>query len=228
MDDTGLIAEQRASGDRTLYQRLEVKQAPFLAQNQAVKEALRAIEEVHSLPVFETERYKRVKFSFKNQDAFGLIDAHKQREAGNVLLTFSRDLAPAQLGLTVLHELGHLIDLLFFEPANKLTQPDDSKKELEPILIAAQSTRTWQQYQGRLNLHPLDDDALYLTRPEEIWARAYAQYIAEKSGNETLLAAVIEQAAPAYNQLPEHWSSADFTPIRQAIDSLFQTKGWLR
>jgi hypothetical protein len=225
MDEIGLLAEQR---DRNLYQRLKVKQAPFLAQNQAVQEALWAVEEVHSLPPLETERYKKVESSFKKQADFGLIDARSKREAGHILLTFKRDLAPEQLGLTILHELGHLIDLLFFEPVNVLSHSAITKNELEPILNAAHSTRTWQQYQGRLNLDPFDDDALYLSRPEEIWARAYTQYIAEKSGNENLLAAVKEQAATAYNQLPEHWSAADFMPIRQAIDTLFQTKEWLR
>ncbi|GAA4509252.1 hypothetical protein GCM10023172_42480 [Hymenobacter ginsengisoli] len=225
MDESRLLAEQR---DRNLYQRLKVKQAPFFVQNQAVQQALRAVEEVHSLPPLETERYKKVESSFRNQAAFGQIDAQSKRETGHILLTFKRDIAPEQLGLTILHELGHLIDLLFFEPVNVLTHSDITKNELEPVLSAAQSTRAWQQYQGRLNLDSFDDDALYLSRPEEIWARAYAQYIAEKSGNENLLAAVKEQATTAYSQLPEHWSTTDFMPIRQAIDTLFQTKGWLR
>jgi hypothetical protein len=225
MDEIGLMAEQR---DRNLYQRLNARHAPFPAQDQAVQQALWAAEEVHSLPPLETERYKQVDFSFKKQAAYGLLDAQSKRETGRVLLTVKRDLAPEQLGLTVLHELGHLIDLLFFEPLNVLSHSGITKPELEPVLRAAQSTRTWQQYQGRLNVDPFDDDALYLSSPEEIWARAYAQYIAEKSGNEILLAAVKQQAAPTFNQLPEHWAAADFTPIRQAIDTLFQTKGWLR
>jgi hypothetical protein len=228
MDEIGLLAEQRAPGDRNLYQRLKAKPAPFPAQNQAFKEALWAIEEVHSLPPFETERYKIVELFFKKQSAYGFIDARSKRETGSILLTFNRELAPEQLGLTILHELGHLIDLLFFEPVEVLSHSGITKQELAPIINAAQSTRAYQQYQGQLNLDPFNDDALYLSNPAEIWARAYAQYIAEKSGNENLLAAVKEQAATAYNQLPEHWSSADFMPIRQAIDTLFQIKGWLR
>ena len=228
MDEIGLLAEHRAPGDRNLSQRLNTKRAPFPAQNQAVQEALWAIEEVHSLPPLETERYKTIELSFRRQSGYGFIDARSKRETGRILLTFNRDLAPEQLGLTILHELGHLIDLLFFEPVEVLSHSSITKQELAPILNAAQATRAWQQYQGRLNLDPFDDDALYLSNPAEIWARAYAQYIAEKSGNENLLAAVKEQAAPAYNQLPEHWSATDFMPVRQAIDTLFQTKGWLR
>lgn len=156
------------------------------------------------------------------------MDAQSKRAASHILLTIKRELTLGQLGLTVLYEIGHLIDLLFFEPVNILSHSGITKQELEPIFRAAQSTRAWQQYQGCLNVDPFDDDALYLSSPQEVWALAYAQYIAEKSGKEILLIAVKQQAVPTYNQLPEHWSTADFTPIRQAIDTLFQTKGWLR
>ncbi|AMR26901.1 hypothetical protein A0257_07130 [Hymenobacter psoromatis] len=228
MDEHGLRAEQRVTGDKNLYERFKVKKALFPAQQQAARDALYAADEVHSLPPLETDRYRKVELSFKKQDALGFTDAYSQRETGKVLMTIDRELAPAQVGLTMLHETGHLIDLMYFKPVNVLAESGIVKPEIEAILSAARETRAWQQYEGRLRLDPHDDDALYLTNPKELWARAYAQYIAEKSGNETLLAAVKEQAATGYNQLPEHWSSADFTPVRQAIDHLFYAKGWLR
>lgn len=65
----------------------------------------------------------------------------------------------------------------------------------------------------------------YLRRENEIWARAYAQYIAVKSQNATMLEELRKEQAYYY---PTAWEDDDFTPVVTVIDQLFTTLGWMR
>ena len=71
----------------------------------------------------------------------------------------------------------------------------------------------------------------------ELWARAYAQYIAVRSGDLAMMAQLRMQqetytdAAAQKWQTPElaipvQWQDDDFEPIAQAIDELFAALGW--
>ena len=66
----------------------------------------------------------------------------------------------------------------------------------------------------------------YLLNPKELWARSYAQYIAKKSGNATMLAQLdsVRNSDPFYGS--RQWQDADFEAIASAIDALFKDKGW--
>lgn len=69
----------------------------------------------------------------------------------------------------------------------------------------------------------------YALKTEEAWARAYAQYIATKSGN----AAMLAELNAARNRIVDgryfatQWADEDFEPIMDAIDELFQSQGWI-
>jgi len=65
----------------------------------------------------------------------------------------------------------------------------------------------------------------YLRQENEIWARAYAQYIATKSQNPKMLEELRKEQAYYY---PVAWSDDDFEPVTAAIDTLFTTLGWMR
>jgi hypothetical protein len=121
--------------------------------------------------------------------------------------------------LTTLHEIGHALDVFIFgqgkgsgfatdplwEPVRQAIDASDATAELTRL-----GSPTHQQYH---------------LQAQEQWARAYAQYIAEKSGDPALLADLAKVAAG-----PEpwrQWETADFAPIRTAIDAIFQQKGWL-
>ncbi len=69
----------------------------------------------------------------------------------------------------------------------------------------------------------------YLLGEEEMFARAYAQYVAVKSGDARLLnqlAALRRREGQVY--YPQQWEDADFEPIREALDNLFRALGWMR
>jgi len=65
----------------------------------------------------------------------------------------------------------------------------------------------------------------YLLGTDELWARSYAQYIAESSGSSILLEQLErERQDKVYGE--RQWETDDFKPIREAIDNLFSSLGW--
>ncbi|MEM6328359.1 MAG: hypothetical protein AAF791_14695, partial [Bacteroidota bacterium] len=64
----------------------------------------------------------------------------------------------------------------------------------------------------------------YLLEPWELWARSYAQYIAQRSGDPTMRS----QIAGLRSDHPlKQWSDDDFEPIADVIDSIFRDLQWI-
>ena len=67
----------------------------------------------------------------------------------------------------------------------------------------------------------------YLTHEAELWARAYAQYIAWRSGSSVLKAQldkVLTHAEPA--KRVTQWPYDEFLPIAKEIDKLLMSRRW--
>ena len=63
-----------------------------------------------------------------------------------------------------------------------------------------------------------------------MWARSYAQWLAQKSGDETLMRqrrGILEREAGYRLQMPTQWDPADFGPVARAMGDLFTSMGWL-
>lgn len=139
------------------------------------------------------------------------------------------------LGFTLVHELGHYIDhMLIGEPGVPASYPgtpelDDWRDAVvqtwaadglariaaDPafdVLPGPEPGSTFRQYVRE-----------YLLTPHELFARSYSQYIAEKSGDRDLLAALADAQTLPY---PEQWDDDDFAPIRAAFDRLLEGLGW--
>lgn len=69
----------------------------------------------------------------------------------------------------------------------------------------------------------------YLLQPDEIWARAYSQYLAHRSGDGRLRAQVawLRQRVPDRVYYSRQWDDDDFEPVAKAIDELFLKLGWI-
>ena len=67
----------------------------------------------------------------------------------------------------------------------------------------------------------------YLLRPWELWARAYAQYIAWRSGSSTLKGQIdkILTDGRATTRVRQ-WPYDEFMPIAEAIDRLLMRRRW--
>jgi len=128
--------------------------------------------------------------------------------------------------LTTVHEIGHMLDLEVIgakgsfatESLNpvikevlEVAKGSDSINELKTLLAGATSQRKIDYYG-------------YLLGDAEIWARAYAQFIAEESSS-LILKSQLERAIESdpFRQ----WTKTDFAPISAAIKKMFSTLGWL-
>lgn len=142
--------------------------------------------------------------------------------------------------LTLAHEIGHFLDHQALGEKGKMAS------ERDPALQAWRDAVDKSQAVERLRdkrRNPLRYQAevevagsKFITRPDpiftsylldrrELWARSYAQYVAQRSGNTNLLAQLAAQRTSAiYGD--QQWEDEDFAPIAAAIDDLFRSLGW--
>lgn len=68
----------------------------------------------------------------------------------------------------------------------------------------------------------------YLIDPKELWARSYAQFVAQESGDRLLLEGLdsMRQGTGTFsNAYPYQWSDEDFQPVVDAIRAIFKEQG---
>lgn len=127
--------------------------------------------------------------------------------------------------LTAVHEAGHLLDLEAIGNKGEFaTLSGDA--DMKRVLAAAEKTEALKIIRSRLSLasNSAKVDALYLLKPEEIWARVYAQFITEKSGAPML----VRDLAKMRETMPwRGWSAEDFAPVAAQVEKMFQNLGWL-
>lgn len=71
----------------------------------------------------------------------------------------------------------------------------------------------------------LRDHLRYLKQPEEMFARAYTQYIATRGQDPELLSASRCEQRTAYGKMI-HWDESTFEPIAKLFDAMFRKVGW--
>lgn len=150
--------------------------------------------------------------------------------------------------LSFAHELGHMIDHhVMAGPGTWGSHKDPAMQTLMAALHQTKAIQTLKVARDAGVLprtpHPGDTEvkykklhsgiAAYMMEDHEIFARAYSQYIATKSGNKDILAQLgvkrhdgTKEPGKAY--YPDHWDDDDFAPIMKAFDDLFRSKGWLK
>ncbi len=132
--------------------------------------------------------------------------------------------------LTFAHEYGHHLDMIAGagKPASSQLATDPWRK-LFSAINASSEHRTLRALRASEKM-PAEGKTYitYLLRRNELWARAYAQYIAERSGDRLMLAGVREAVDSSNAVLSSRqWSADSFGPIRDAIDEILREVGWL-
>ena len=199
-------------------------------QQAAVADALEVINSVHS-----------------NGGLYGplsiLDDTDRLTAAGNAAdyiggdISFRRGLLSPRATLT--HEIGHAIDL--YGPGDKYnvsqaeTSPEfeDYRQAVNASASIQRLARLADPYTKTDNGAPISKGMVdYLRSGRETWARAYAQYVATRSQDETMIKElrhnmdVDRRAQGAY--MPRQWEPRDFEPIAAAIDKVFKARGWIK
>ncbi|AWL12826.1 hypothetical protein HMF8227_02374 [Saliniradius amylolyticus] len=143
--------------------------------------------------------------------------------------------------LTLAHEIGHFIDHRGVNKGKGFASDADPRFEkwrqaiagsdaIEQLVSLFYQSGKAKGKDGGSYLVP-KKHLSYLLRTEEIWARSYAQYIAMRSGNSTLLAQLRKEQQKIKDgmvSIPRQWTDEDFEPIAKVIDELFLELGWLR
>jgi hypothetical protein len=122
--------------------------------------------------------------------------------------------------MTTAHEIGHFIDHQGFgkTPGFATNQPGPLKDLVDEIAKGATAKRIIEEAGSTRTI-------TYMLDPNEIWARAYAQFVAVESGDATMLAELekIRESLQPWRQ----WPDDEFEGIRQKIKTLFQSLKWI-
>ena len=134
--------------------------------------------------------------------------------------------------LTAAHEIAHFIDHQAFGTPGKYASINDAL--LGKWRDAVNASSATENLKDILKTHEnkiVRNSSTYYLSTHEQWARSYAQWVATRSKNPTMLEQVKKIIAhptnnPAYSA--SQWVDADFEPIADAIDEIFRSLGWLK
>lgn len=195
----------------------------------AIEEAIQEIDKVHG------------------DGALPAIPIRQVGGGGNTLgkYRYRRDNQPiaihlASLGrhpaMTTAHEIGHFLDHKAIGGGNGFETLNRSSELLAEWRQAVERSKALEglnkiRWASSIEVEPgrrtgVDRGFVrYLLKPEEIFARSYAQYIATRSQNPRMLSELREaqKTAPWYNV---QWADDDFEPIAKAFDRLLEKLGW--
>lgn len=123
--------------------------------------------------------------------------------------------------LTLAHEIGHWLDYSGAPGENVLTSDVPGGAFAEVIAAAKKS-----QAYAELLAMPEGKAQRYYTKPVEIFARAYSQFIAEESNDAAMLQQVADIRADVWPG--RQWEKEDFKETRDAMRAAFVKLGWMK
>lgn len=124
--------------------------------------------------------------------------------------------------LTAAHEIGHWLDLEVFGEEGGFGTESAMMAGVLGALEATAAVRALRLRRATTTSPAIRQHLDYLLHPREMWARAYAQYIAERS-KYRVLSEELERARAAEQH--RQWATEDFEPVGRAIDVLMKAKG---
>lgn len=135
--------------------------------------------------------------------------------------------------LTTAHEIGHFLDHSGLQQDGSYST-EAPNEPLRLLLDRIKTTETFKaiiqardeaRRQGAVKQEQLIEE---LYDPAELFARAYSQYIAWRSGDPTMLGQIDAILRHRYEiDRLRQWPYADFLPLIQSFDTLFEEQGWL-
>lgn len=182
----------------------------------ATRQALRAIESVHGdgpLPKIDMVRSQSKKFN-------GVFRRLPDGRAVDIKISSNGN----RPELTTAHEVGHFIDHNGL-PGTGYESVNRSLPEMRNVFNKIEATDTFR------GIAKIGDTKRreYLALDQELWARAYAQYITWKSGDQRMkdqLDTILQ--SPLMGDRLSQWQHDEFVPIAQEIDTLFEVMGWIK
>lgn len=219
---------------------LEVKGG---SENDRIERVVQAVDRVHGdgalpqIPVLTTT---------KTDLGAGVLGKYWEGDQG-VALRIELLRGDGFQEFNALHEIGHFLDSQAMGTPGRSRSTALYDERLDPLREAFRKSRavkrleelhegSWvywvphgRKKRERFPLDRIRGDVKYLLQGEEVFARAYAQYIAVRSGDPELLGQLDklrEPYEPVY--IPQQWEDDDFAPILREFDALFEVLGWLK
>jgi SPP1 gp7 family putative phage head morphogenesis protein len=124
--------------------------------------------------------------------------------------------------LTLAHEIGHFLDHKGWGGRGFSSALEAAAQRWRDVVRAS------PELEQLRNMAASSSYVHYLLRTHEVWARAYAQWVAVRSGNKEMIRELISiKTSPTQEAYRlSQWDSVTFEPIAKAIDDLFATLGW--
>lgn len=216
-----------------------------------LRSAAAEIEKIHGLPWdTNTAIHGETNNRMRSYGRFTSIDLRPTRKGGPlsarggslIEMNTKKQNVYGQI-VTAAHEYGHYIDQWALPDGGRVKGSErwargDDTPSIAPVmkaiadtdsvkaLVAASKIRSPSEFPS-VGVTPLlrHGHLRYLIRPREQFARAYAQYIAEKSGSPGLLQAVEDDRSFISQR---QWTAVEFAPIRAAFDAMFRDLDLLR
>lgn len=147
--------------------------------------------------------------------------------------------------LTMAHEVGHFLEKIALPgtkdlKGDRMWHLDTVTAEWQKAVEASEGVTKLKALRGKYITVDMGDGKTrkvkadpkhldYLLKYDEIWARAYAQYIGTRSESESMADEFHEAFVKRRPRVPnyrEQWNAVDFRPIADAMDAIFQKQGW--
>jgi hypothetical protein len=133
---------------------------------------------------------------------------------------------------TMVHELGHFLDHWGIDTDGDADASEDGgspmAKPIMEALFASPEVKALLKEQNRTKVPEARQLYSYLAKPTEILARAYSQYIAQRSNHPAMMAGLEKDRRGTFKGPAKQWSDASFEPIAEAFDRMFDAKKWSR
>jgi len=196
------------------------------------KAVLEAIDKIHSdgnLPRIPVKSFG----SGINYEGFIELEATSHQP---IMMKINK--AASHERITIAHETGHVIDYAGIPRvapqigAHRDFRSEELFKDFIKAVDNSESIKTLRsrEFEEKLGTYKLDQHHMaYLLQDNEIWARAYSQWITEKSADPDMAAQLENILVLRRQQIyPFQWTAEDFRPIATAIDGIFRKLGWLK
>lgn len=213
----------------------------------AADAALAAIDKIHKMPAGTIQIPAT---TTRSQKYAGALHLQRNRATGGLEPTkIELSHAGTHPALTMAHEMGHFLSATGIgDPGKQIGWAAGSPEYTAAVrawgvavqeseaykgLIALQegpTTQTITTASGQYRVTVDKRYVAYLLETDELWARSYAQYITVTSGDATMQAELEDDLARQRGSIvknPKQWESADFEPIRVAIDGVLRAGGLL-
>jgi hypothetical protein len=191
------------------------------AVKDAAVEALRAIDLVH-----DDGRLPEIPMtSPAGLDSLGVF-SRDWTDSGWQASSIAIDKDGLWPALTAVHETGHFLDLEAIGSKGEMAS-ESGGAVFKGFLDAVKQSDAIMGLEQKLAAAPsigVRNHLRYLLSNREIWARAYAQFVAERSGS-ARLAGELARAVKAEES--RQWQADDFAPVAAEIEKMFKGLGWM-